>query len=110
MSLRIRNSWKYLGNIFQKEDGNIDRKKYQLYSKIKINLESDVIKNNYKKELSEYFKYNSDKNLFDIFKKLKFIRGENDYIYYYENDDNKKRPLDEELIKLYYQILGFLLI
>ena len=99
---------KYLGNIFQKEDGNVDRKKFQLYSKIKINLESDIIKNNYKKELSEYFKYNSDKNIFDIFKKLKFIRGENDYIYYYENENNKKRPLDEELIKLYYQILALI--
>ena len=52
---------------------NIDKKKYQLYSKIKINSESDIIKNNYKKELSEYFKYNSDKKLLDIYQKLKFI-------------------------------------
>ena len=32
----------------------------------------------------------------------------NDYIYYYENENNKKRPLDEELIKLYYQILALI--
>ena len=100
---------KYLGNLFKTkgENSNIDRKKYQLHSKIKIQSENDIIKNNYKKELSEYFKYNSDKKLFEIFSKLKFIRGENDYIYYYEND-NKKKPLDEELIKLYYQILALI--
>ena len=96
-----------LGNIFINRSGNIDRKRYQLYSKINIHLEENIIKNNYKKELSEYFKYNSDKKLFDIFTKLKFIRGENDYIYYYEND-NKNKPLDEELIKLYYQILALI--
>ena len=96
---------RYLGNIFMNKNGNIDRKKYQLYSKIKIKLESDIIKNNNKKELSEYFRYNSDKELYEIFKKLKFIRGENEYIYYYEN---KNRPLDEDLIKLYYQILALI--
>ena len=96
-----------LGSIFINRSGNIDRKRYQLYSKINIHLEENIIKNNYKKELSEYFKYNSDKKLFDIFTKLKFIRGENDYIYYYEND-NKNKPLDEELIKLYYQILALI--
>ena len=96
-----------LGSIFINRSGNIDRKRYQLYSKINIHLEENIIKNNYKKELSEYFKYNSDQKLFDIFTKLKFIRGENDYIYYYEND-NKNKPLDEELIKLYYQILALI--
>ena len=100
---------KYLGNIFTNKNGNIDKKKYQLYSKIKINLEEDIIKNNYKKELSEYFKYNSDKKLFEIYSKLKFIRDENDYIYYYAQEyENKKRPLDEDLIKLYYQILALI--
>ena len=100
---------KYLGHVFINKNGNIDKKKYQLYSKIKINTEYDIIKNNYKKELSEYFKYNSDQKLLDIYQKLKFIRGENEYIYYYAQEySNKKRPLDEDLIKLYYQILALI--
>ena len=43
---------KYLGNIFTNKNGNIDKKKYQLYSKIKINLEEDIIKNSIDKLLS----------------------------------------------------------
>ena len=105
----------YLGNIFSNKNGIIDRKKYQLFSEIKTKSENEVIKDN-KKELSKYFRYNSDSELIDIYKKLKFIRDENDYLSYYDvdnknkdnNNKNKKRPLDEDLNNLYYQILALI--
>ena len=105
----------YLGNIFSNKNGIIDRKKYQLFSKIKTKSENEVIKDN-KKELSKYFRYNSDRELIDIYKKLKFIRDENNYLSYYDvnnknkdnNNKNKKRPLDEDLNNLYYQILALI--
>ena len=96
---------KYLGYFFTNKNGIIERKKYQLYSKIKIKLESNVIENNYKKELSEYFKYNSDEKLLNIFKKLKFIKEESNYN---NNINDNEIPPDEDLIKLYYQILAII--
>ena len=101
----------YLGNLFANKNDIIDRKKFRHVSKIKITNEKEIKKNFYqegKYELSDYFRFNSDEKIKEILKKLKFIRGENDYIYYYDNDisNNKKRPLDEEVIKLYYQILA----
>ena len=112
----------YLGNLFTNKNNIIDRKKFQHFSKIKITTENEIKKNNYKEgkyELSDYFKFNSDEKINEILKKLKFIRNENDKIYYYDtgfdNDNNnenesgknnKKLPLDEEVIKLNYQILA----
>ena len=102
---------KYLGNIFADKNDIIDRKKFRHISKIKTTNEKEIKKNNYKEgkyELSDYFRFNSDEKIKQILQNLKFIRGENDYIYYYENENNKKRPLDEEVIKLYYQILALI--
>ena len=104
---------KYLGNIFANKNDIIDRKKFRHVSKIRITNENEIKKNNYKNgkyELSNYFRFNSDEKIKQILKNLKFIRGENDFIYYYDNDteNNKKRPLDEEVIKLYYQILALI--
>ena len=99
----------YLGNLFANKNDIIDRKKFRHISKIKIINETEIKKNYYKSgqyELSDYFRFNSDEKIKEILKKLKFIRNENDYIYYYDN--SKKLPLDEEVIKLYYQILALI--
>ena len=99
----------FLGNLFVNENDIIDRKKFQHVSKIKVITEEEVKKNYYKGgkyELSNYFRYDSDEKIKEIFKKLKFIRDEKDYIYYYDDGSDKKKPLDEEVIKLYYQILA----
>ena len=96
----------YIGNLFTNKNDIIDRKKFRHVSKIKIISKNEITKNYYKGgkyELSDYFRYKSDENICKILKELKFIRDENDYLYYY---DNKKLPLDEEVIKLNYQILA----
>ena len=101
----------YLGNLFVNKNDIIDRKKFQHISKIKIKTEEEIKKNYYKEgkyELSNYFRYNSDEKIKNSLKKLKFIRDEKDYIYYYDDGDNRKKPLDEEVIKLYYQILALI--
>ena len=96
----------YIGNLFTNKNDIIDRKKFRHVSKIKIIPKNEITKNCYKGgkyELSDYFRYNSDENICKILKELKFIRDVNDYLDYY---DNKKLPLDEEVIKLNYQILA----
>ena len=104
----------YLGNLFLNKNDVIDKQKFQHVSKFKITTEKEIKKNCYKDgnyELSNYFRFNSDEKIKQILKNLKFIRDENDYIDYYDDDynnSNKKRPLDEEVIKLYYQILALI--
>ena len=111
----------YLRNLFINENKNINNKKFQFFPKIKITIESEIKKNNYKDgkyELSDYFKFKSDEKIYEILKKLKFIRNEQDKIYSndtgFDNEsnanknekNNKKLPVDEEVIKLNYQILA----
>ena len=106
-----------LGNILLNNNSIIDRQKFQHINNIKIVKENDIKKNYYKEgkyELSDYFRYNSDEKINQILKDLKFIKDEeeNEYI---NNDDNEnnnneinkgKKPEDEEVIKLSYQILA----
>ena len=97
----------FIGNIFANKNEIINRKKFRHVSKINIVTKEDLIKNYYKNgtyELGDYFRYKSDEKIYTILKKLKFIRDEKDYIYYYDNYN--KLPLDEEVIKLNYQILA----
>ena len=118
----IENMKHYLGNLFINKNNIIDSKKFQFISEIKITTEYEIKKNNYKEgkyELSDYFKFKSDSKIYEILKKLKFIRNEQqDEIYYndtcFDNEskanenkkNNKKLPIDEEVIKLNYQILA----
>ena len=133
-----------LGNIFFKNNYSIESKKFQNISDINIVNENKIKANYYKKgkyELSDYFRYNSDENIYKILKELKFIKDENDYInydgyeneeiddyifdsneneneeeeedYYYMNKDKdkeikNKKPEDEEVIKLFYQIIALI--
>jgi len=104
----------YLENLFIDKNNIVDSKKFQLFSEIKITNENEIKKNNYKEgkyELSDYFKYKSDEKIYEILKKLKFIRNEQDSYESKVNDNeknNKKLPLDEEVIKLNYQILALI--
>ena len=104
----------YLKNLFIDKNNIVDSKKFQLFSEIKITNENEIKKNNYKEgkyELSDYFKYKSDEKIYEILKKLKFIRNEQDSYESKVNDNeknNKKLPLDEEVIKLNYQILALI--
>ena len=105
---QLKNS---LGKIVLDENEIIDKKKFQHLSYINIVSENEIKKNYYKEgkyELSDYFRYNSDKKIFQILKDLKFIKDENEIS---NNDDNieeeeikGKKPEDEDVIKLFYQI------
>ena len=104
-----------LGNIFVNYNNTIERKKFVHYSDINIITEEEIKYNYYKNgkyELSEYFRYNSDENIYQILKELKFIKNDDEYEYE-ENEvkeDNKglkmKKPEDENVIKLFYQIVA----
>ena len=105
----------YLGSIFKDVNGIVDKKKFSHYANINLMTEieykqkHDFKIKNY--ELSDYFKYNSNKEIYESLKEQKFINESEEYCYYYddefstENNTQKKRPIDEELIKLYYQII-----
>ena len=105
---QLKNS---LGKIVLDENEIIDKRKFQHLSYINIVSENEIKKNYYKGgkyELSDYFRYNSDKKIFQILKDLKFIKDENEIS---NNDDNieeeeikGKKPEDEDVIKLFYQI------
>ena len=105
---QLKNS---LGKIVLDENEIIDKRKFQHLSYINIVSENEIKKNYYKEgkyELSDYFRYNSDKKIFQILKDLKFIKDENEIS---NNDDNLeeetikgKKPEDEDVIKLFYQI------
>ena len=94
----------YIGYLFTDKTNFINRKKFRHISKINIITKDEVIKNYYKKELGDYFRYKSDEKIYTILKRTKFIRDKDDYLYYYDN--YSKLPLDEEVVKLNYQILA----
>ena len=106
-----------LGNLFLSSNNTIEPKKFQHCSHIKIVHEKEIKTNYYKGgkyELSDYFKYNSDEEIYNILKELKFIKddnNENKETVNKENLDNDndvlikgKKPEDEQIIKLFYQI------
>ena len=103
----IENLQNALGSIFSENDLAIDRKKFIHQNEIKIYTEKEIKSSFYKEgqyELSDYFKYNSDDNIFQILKDLKFIKSGNKIN---DIDDIKiKKPDDEEVIKLFYQIVA----
>ena len=103
----IENLQNALGSIFSENDLAIDRKKFVHQNEIKIYTEKEIKSSFYKEgqyELSDYFKYNSDDNIFQILKDLKFINSGNKIN---DIDDIKtKKPDDEEVIKLFYQIVA----
>ena len=58
-------------------------------------------------ELGDYFSYNSDEKIHQILKNLNFIKQENVEENNNDNNENmKEKPEDEELIKLFYQIVA----
>ena len=105
-----------LGNLFLINNASIDRKKFQHCNNINIMMESDIKKDDYKEgkyELSDYFRYNSDENIYNILKELNFIKDENEDLINENIDKNNieeiikgKKPEDEEVIKLFYQIVA----
>ena len=124
----IENLQNALGSIFVNDNNLIDKKKFQHYSNINITTESKIKSDFYKNgayELSDYFKYNSDEEIYQALKDLNFIKDnnedlDNDNIEEKELDDNinnniitdnngdlkEKVPEDEEVIKLFYQIVA----
>ena len=104
----IENLQNALGSIFVENDVEIDKKIFLYQKEIKILSEKEIKSSFYKNgeyELSDYFKYNSDNKIYEILKNLKFIKKE-------ESDDNnefnKIKPDDEEVIKLFYQIVALI--
>ena len=104
----IENLQNALGSIFVENDVEIDKKIFLYQKEIKILSEKKIKSSFYKNgeyELSDYFKYNSDNKIYEILKNLKFIKKE-------ESDDNnefnKIKPDDEEVIKLFYQIVALI--
>ena len=104
----IENLQNALGSLFSDDNLEIDKKKFVHQNEINIYSEKEIKSNFYmegKYELSDYFRYNSDNKIFQILKEFKFIKSEKD------NDKdtdkiNKKKPDDEEVIKLFYQIVA----
>ena len=104
----IENLQNALGSLFSDDNLEIDKKKFVHQNEINIYSEKEIKSNFYmegKYELSDYFRYNSDNKIFQILKEFKFIKSEKDT----DKDTdkiNKKKPDDEEVIKLFYQIVA----
>ena len=102
----IENLQNSLGSIFAENEIEIDQKKLIHINELKLYSEKEIKSSFYKNglyELSDYFRYNSDETIHQILLNLKFIKKENniDTI-----NNNKEKPEDEEVIKLYYQIVS----
>ena len=99
-----------LGSIFALNEIEIDKKNFIHINGLKIFSEKEIKSSFYKEgqyELGDYFRYNSDEKIHQILKNLNFIKQEN--VEENNNDNNKnmkEKPEDEELIKLFYQIVA----
>ena len=115
----IRQLQNELGNLFLSNNNIIDPKKFQHIPSINIVKENEIKIGYFKEgkfELSDYFKYKSNLEIYNILKELRFIKESKD-----ENKENEdklnldidndeitkgKKPEDEEVIKLVYQIVA----
>ena len=102
----IENLQNALGSVFVENDVEIDKKIFLYQKEIKILSEKEIKSSFYKNgeyELSDYFKYNSDNKIYEILKNLKFIKKEESDN---NNEFNKIKPDNEEVIKSFYQIVA----
>ena len=99
-----------LGSIFALNEIEIDKKNFIHINGLKIFSEKEIKSSFYKEgqyELGDYFRYNSDDKIHQILKNLNFIKQENVEENNNDNNENmKEKPEDEELIKLFYQIVA----
>ena len=99
-----------LGSIFALNEIEIDKKNFIHINGLKIFSEKKIKSSFYKEgqyELGDYFRYNSDEKIHQILKNLNFIKQENVEENNNDNNENmKEKPEDEELIKLFYQIVA----
>ena len=99
-----------LGSIFALNEIEIDKKNFIHINGLKIFSEKEIKSSFYKEgqyELGDYFRYNSDEKIHQILKNLNFIKQENFEENNNDNNENmKEKPEDEELIKLFYQIVA----
>ena len=99
-----------LGSIFALNEIEIDKKNFIHINGLKIFSEKEIKSSFYKEgqyELGDYFRYNSDEKIHQILKNLTFIKQENVEENNTDNNENmKEKPEDEELIKLFYQIVA----
>jgi len=99
-----------LGSIFALNEIEIDKKNFIHINGLKIFSEKEIKSSFYKGgqyELGDYFRYNSDEKIHQILKNLNFIKQENVEENNNDNNENmKEKPEDEELIKLFYQIVA----
>ena len=99
-----------LGSIFALNEIEIDKKNFIHINGLKIFSEKEIKSSFYKEgqyELGDYFRYNSDEKINQILKNLNFIKQENVEENNNDNNENmKEKPEDEELIKLFYQIVA----
>ena len=99
-----------LGSIFALNEIEIDKKNFIHINGLKIFSEKEIKSSFYKEgqyELGDYFRYNSDEKIHQILKNLNFIKQENFEENNNDNNENmKEKPEDEELIKLFYQIIA----
>ena len=99
-----------LGSIFALNEIEIDKKNFIHINGLKIFSEKEIKSSFYKEgqyELGDYFRYNSDEKIHQILKNLNFIKQENVEENNNDNNENMKdKPEDEELIKLFYQIVA----
>ena len=98
-----------LGSIFALNEIEIDKKNFIHINGLKIFYEKEIKSSFYKEgqyELGDYFRYNSDEKINQILKNLNFIKQENVEENDNKNENIKEKPEDEELIKLFYQIVA----
>ena len=99
-----------LGSIFALNEIEIDKKNFIHINGLKIFSEKEIKSSFYKEgqyELGDYFRYNSDEKIHQILKNLNFIKQENVEENNNDNNENmKEKHEDEELIKLFYQIVA----
>ena len=107
-----------LTSLLKNYNDEIDKTKYIYKEEISFLEESQFkklkkyLKQNY--ELSNYFKYESNIDIKNIFENLNFIKAKEEQKESNEEDNNypsditEKIPPDENLIKLYYQILSLI--
>ena len=87
-----------LENLFKNRNGEIDKEKY-IDKNIIVKYEDEKIKNNH---LSNFFHYKTDKKIKRQLKDLNFLQKRQN------QDDEDKKYNDEEVIKLFYQVIALI--
>ena len=88
-----------LENLFKNRKGQLNEEKYIVIKEIKLKEEDKNMKN-----LSYFFNYDKNKEIKRALKDLKFLKKNDEK----EEDKDQKKYNDDNVIKLYYQVLALI--